>query len=1159
VARLAPLPLPSRSEAVATSLAAGTTLALARRFVLFATTASRWSRMGGHQMRIRRYCWAAAAGVCALAVNPSRARAFNLGYHHDITSDVLRQVGFSDDAAAVVLTGNEFSDIFQADPSFNLIDDDVKDEIIHLADHLHFDQLFRQELIDKNFRLLVRNARATVANVHQIGATNLPESQAELLLALGISLHVTQDFYAHSNWAELDLPTFPGVPADATYWDMKAVQPNVIAQGIANYQALGLPKTEWGLFTHWSAERVQAAGQPDGVMVPAPSPHHNDLCKDWATAAHFDDAYRAAYKASYEWVRFFKHLVEDVEGDTTYWANVTKTPQLGDDIGNAHVFSGPKGTAQYLAWFAGAWKNTDEWPHGEIILADMPNVPGVNWWNANQPFLYPQWRAAAQKIADGVFEPSAYSDDLDNIVVEKIDGTQQHNVKSDVKFSELPDTSSMQAAALIDGDVTWLGTQAAFDYAPNWLKLAAPFDSDNDDGDGWFNINDEDPGPGASDYYAVWHVGPGNGPHTEYWESVNREQSRSINNWQTLLPMWDSSSTPVSVSLWDSDDVDWLQNAIDDIPFVDLDDDHMDISPSDDADDFSFTLQRSPFGLSGQVNGVKVDPAPYGYLIHTSGHDDDFFGDYTASVTLQASPMARNTKVRLTILEVTGTPYSPAWAFSCPLDWGGGWGCNSSNVPTCQGTPVQCAPGGKTFTCGDTTGLGLIESHDCGGAPLASGADAVKLLSDQSIAVHSTLNLFGVKPSDSYNLVMDGGVNPAAGPVNSFDVFPGWEQRWEGYLDWDTIPITFQITNSNLNFFGLPFMNKLELEYHMLDKTISGHAGNQQISGVDGGDILFTETTSAGTYSVTFRITVDPGVWGAQPPSQQVSEYFSADPQSPDDNQIRPRMRIRNKGAAPVPLSEFSMRYWYTSEGFQPEQSALDYVDPAIGAANVTTKFVKLRPRDGADGYVELGFKPGAGALAANSATGEIQLRFNKSDWSNYHEPGDYSYNPAPTTYVEAPKVTLYRNNVLIYGTEPEPLAQSQIVQKVDVFMKDEAIGESNIVKPRFYAVNTGNVFIGGFHLRYFFTVENGKTPVLENYYLPNVTATLENLGNNMWDVDYHYVGMGFGPTTLVPDSSGFVSGIHYSDWSAFDKSNDYSNPGSGSFIKATQVQVSFD
>ena len=1102
-------------------------------------------------MRFRHSWVAGAAGVCALAFSPARAGAFNLGYHHDITADVLKHEGFSDDAAAVVLSGNFFNDIFQTDESFLLIDDDVKDEIFKLAGHLHFDQLYSPELIDKNFRLLVRNARNTTLNLHQLGASDRSESQTELLLAIGISLHTIQDFYAHSNWAELDLPTFPGVPADATYWDMKAVQPEVISQGMAKYVALGLPRTTNGLFTHWTSDLVPVADAPDGTMIESPAPHHTDLCKDWATAIHFDDAYREAYKASLEWVEFFRHLVVDVAGDATYWQDLVHArPASDDDLEDAHTFSGPKGTAQFLALYGGAWKATDKWAKSEVFFHDLPNVDGINVLNTGQPFLYPQWRAAAQQIADSVFEPQKYSEMTDRVVVEKIDGTKPGNVLDGVRFSDLPPTNTPQ----IDADVTWLGTLAASNYAPNWLKLAAPFDSDNDDGDGIFNINDEDPG-GPSDYYTIWRAGPDDGAHTDYYESINRGQSRSINNWQTLLPMWSQTSTPVGVQLWDSDDVDLFDSVLNDIPWVDLSDDQVDISPSDGSDTLHFTLNRAPFGISDMVNGVRVDPAPYGLLIHASGHDDDLFGDNTASLTLQASPVARNTKVRLTILEVMGAPYAPSWSFSCPS----GFACTSTNQPTCDGQVVQCASGTQVLTCQNTP-MGIFTQQSCGRVPLAQGANAVdQFFTDGGISVNSVINYFNVKGSDSVRLASDKDPNPPYGQTIAFQASPGWEQRWEGYLDWDTIPITFQITGGDQTAFKIPESGRIELEYHMVDKTITGHAGNVQLEGTDGVDMVYAPASNTSEHAVRFRITVDPGQWGAQPPSDQVSEYFSGDRQSPDDNQISPRLRIRNKGTGAVPLSEFTLRYWYTSEGFQPEQASLDYVDPAIGAANVTTKFVKLRPRDGADGYVQLGFKPGAGALAANSVTGEIQLRFNKSDWSSYHELGDYSYDPAPTTYVESPKVTLYRNNVLIYGTEPEPLAQSQIVQAADVFIKDEGIGESNIVKPRFYVVNKGNVTIGGFHLRYFFTIENGKTPVLERYYLPNVTATLEDLGGGNWDVDYHYQGMSFGPTTFLPDSSGFVSGIHYADWSALDKSNDVSNPGTGSFVKTNSVQLTFD
>jgi len=57
--------------------------------------------------------------------------------------------------------------------------------------------------------------------------------------------------------------------------------------------------------------------------------------------------------------------------------------------------------------------------------------------------------------------------------------------------------------------------------------------------------------------------------------------------------------------------------------------------------------------------------------------------------------------------------------------------------------------------------------------------------------------------------------------------------------------------------------------------------------------------------------------------------------------------------------------------------------------------------------------------LAAGGRSGEIQTRFSKSDWANYSETGDYSYDPTKTAFADWSKVTLYRNGVLVWGTEP--------------------------------------------------------------------------------------------------------------------------------------------
>jgi hypothetical protein len=124
--------------------------------------------------------------------------------------------------------------------------------------------------------------------------------------------------------------------------------------------------------------------------------------------------------------------------------------------------------------------------------------------------------------------------------------------------------------------------------------------------------------------------------------------------------------------------------------------------------------------------------------------------------------------------------------------------------------------------------------------------------------------------------------------------------------------------------------------------------------------------------------------------------------------QIKPQINIVNGTSGSIALSSITVRYYYSKEGSAAEEFHVDYAP--MGSGNLTGSFQT--------GYLEVGFTSGAGSIPASGQTGQIQLRFNKSDWTSYDQSNDYSFDASVTSLTDYEKITLYQNGQLVWGIE---------------------------------------------------------------------------------------------------------------------------------------------
>jgi endoglucanase len=157
-----------------------------------------------------------------------------------------------------------------------------------------------------------------------------------------------------------------------------------------------------------------------------------------------------------------------------------------------------------------------------------------------------------------------------------------------------------------------------------------------------------------------------------------------------------------------------------------------------------------------------------------------------------------------------------------------------------------------------------------------------------------------------------------------------------------------------------------------------------------------------------------PDIQAAAPAAGSVEVKYHSDNPVALVRETKADFIIANTGSQPLPLSQVELFYWIDPQ--QDPQTLEFHCDwAAIGCENLAGDF---HTNAGESAYLRLHFTGASPVLPAGADSGEIKIRFNRSDWSEFHQDQDYSYSPT-TAYIDWPQVALSVAGRLIWGQPP--------------------------------------------------------------------------------------------------------------------------------------------
>ena len=131
-------------------------------------------------------------------------------------------------------------------------------------------------------------------------------------------------------------------------------------------------------------------------------------------------------------------------------------------------------------------------------------------------------------------------------------------------------------------------------------------------------------------------------------------------------------------------------------------------------------------------------------------------------------------------------------------------------------------------------------------------------------------------------------------------------------------------------------------------------------------------------------------------------------------------------------------------------------------------------------------------------------------------------------------------------------LLTSSLNAAVVVETRDEQVSNASQTLLRLRAFNGTGDTLRNVEFRYFLAAKSSPA-VLEKYYLPSADASIDSSSSTSLFVK---VSVPVFAPGVFPDSGGISLGLHFPDWSDFEKGKDFSSPESGEFAQTEKVAV---